>query len=1102
MNSKLQDAVAIFRELGWEHVTPENVLELPTGSKEQRQAALDGLKSGEWGEFTRQSENSYGWQSHIDVDSGALALFAVRIGVNAQRAANILNNANPGLVTEVIASRGVKYAADFIGYACVSRRRGFEHSASAFGSIAVRLVDRLNLDIPQNAEYMKDWSVHAAAAMGLKAEIFYKEVNLPGLELIERRFVEHISVGVAAGAPATGPFGAVFPEGVKRGWLSGERGIELVFSALDASVRPGDRKVWLNVLDELGIADKELCARTQALIPLLSSGDAFVITRLAPVLIAGADDRYLMEVILSALSGATKKARQVVLKAALGRTRPKNAEELSPWLGVLAGDSDKSIASLATRLITQWGMDTESMPEKKPEIQGLWQETPPVWEIPSFDLGEVSPEALTELAAKLVQKSVFTHDVILERFLAVTSVLAYQDPEALRTSLRGLRPGLHPYLDHVIHWIKKEAPRYGFDTEKHGAQAPLEARDYIVALHLGKLPCLLSTPSLADLSISIPDLMARLETYKKLRINALEADLFLALTRLDVKTNTPQASRSLQAIDVPVVLQSGEKMPLTAGQAVLKYLADPIKESFLVVDKYGYWDIKKIGPDALGDFPKRLKNYQYELFAVFPLWGDAALHAVRWDSEVYHEQGLVLRQAARRATPLPPGASINFLAAQRSMTPDAAEDSMLAVTEAWERGLLRPGIADVSLLDWSTRPPSNLAALAAALEGIARDGMLSLVWPVLDALIEASLKAPRLLAGTAEIAELISVFLPEAQYAVKKGLVDDIALHLSGIRSLAQRGGSSRAVETARKIAAVLPPASGKAEEKANNTGSPIMDPPFEEVWPERKKGAAPIEDGVAITVDWLDVSASIRFFVFTLTLPDIKDRVFKVVKGGWFHDLDSEGQCDAYVAAPGVSDFERDRKKRVYLHWDVEQKAMLVCEHRNWREGTDGPLAGRTQAPPLSSSLLTVIIGLLAQDGSALYFAPRFVKQLFERGEIGEEIIRNATQTLLRSPAVSPAKLARALENDIKLLPALWPVLTECVKSAGALLTSGEAPPVWINRILDIALRYAPYLAEAAKHGFIPPEAANWPGLSDIASSKSKSVAVAKAKKLLAALA
>jgi hypothetical protein len=834
----------------------------------------------------------------------------------------------------------------------------------------------------------------------------------------------------------------------------------------------------------------------------------------APVLIAKADDKYLIEVILSALSGATKKTRKVVLKAALGRARPENAQELAPWLGVLTGDSDKSIASLATRLITQWKMDTEAVPEEKPEVQGFWQETPPVWEISSFDLGEVSPEALTELAAKLVQKSVLTHDVILERFLAVTSALAYQDSEAVRTSLRGLRPGLHPYLDHVIHWIKKEEPRYGFDTEKHGAKDPLNARDYIVALHLGKLPCLLSTPSLVDLSISIPDLTARLDAYKKLKINALEADLFLALTRLDVKTNTPKASRSLQAIDVPVMLQSGEKMPLTAGQAVLKYLADPIKESSLVVSKYGYWDGKKIGSNALGEFPKRLENHQYELFAVFPLWGDASLGAVRWDCEVYHEQGLVLRQVARRATPLPPGASINFLAAQRSMTPDAAEDSMLAVTEAWERGLLRPGIADVSLLDWSTRPPANLAALAAALEGIARDGMLSIVWPVLDDLIEASLKAPRLLAGTAEIAELISVFLPEAQYAVKKGLVDDAVLHLPGIRSLAQRGGSSRAVETARKIAAVLPPASGKAEEKMNNTGSPIMDPPFEEVWPKRKKGLAPIEDGVAITVDLLDVSASIRFFVFTLTLPNIRDRVFKVVKGGWYHDLDKEGQCDAYVAAPGASDFERDRGKQVYLHWDVEQKALLVCEHRNWVEGTDGPLNDflraarqgqdfhRIEPPPLPSSLLTVIIGLLAQDGDAKYFAPRMLKELADSGKIGEEMIRKATQTLLQSPAVSPAKLARSLENDLRLLPVLWPMLTESIKAAGALVTSGEVPPVWVNRILDIALRYAPYLVEAAKRGFIPPEAANWPGLSDIASSKSKSVAGAKAKKLLATLA
>ena len=1097
MNQKLKDAVAIFKELGWENVTMENVLILPTGTPEQKQMALAGLRSGDWGEFAEIKKNTYGYRSYTGVDEGKLALFAVRIGADAQRAANILRGINNDeIFVAVIAERGVKYALDFITHACVSRRRIHEHSVSVYGNTAVRLVDKLNLNIPQNVEYMKDWSVYAAAALGLKADIRYQETDLPGAELIERRFAEHIEAGVALNTPATGPFGAVLPAGVKRGWLFREKAVSLVFSALDASVRPGDRKVWINVLDELGISDEELCARTQALIPLMASGDSAVIERIAPVLIAGADEILLSEVLIAAFSATAKKTKQLVLKCATGRPRPKNLEHLEPWLSILAGDKDKAVASLAAKLAEQWGAAAEILPEEKAEIQGLWQETPPVWKVPPFELGKVTPEALTELAAELVKKPEIAHDVTAERFLAMANSVAYKNPEAARTSLRGLRRGGR-LLDFIVYWVKNEKPQWGFDKDgKRGTTEPLVARDLIVTINLGKQPCLLSTPGKIDLSISVSDLVSRLMLYKEAGVNVLEADLFLALTRLDVSTKTKEAAAALEKMDVTVVLQSEKKMSVTAGQAVLTYINKPLKEP-PTKDGDRYSSMIEISTsESLPGFPNRFDSYQSEHYSTYPLWGDVSLHAVAWNDEVYHEKGLILRQVARRAAPLPPGASINFLAAQRSSTPAAAEDSLLAVKEAWERGLLRPGTADVSLLDWSSQPPSNLAAFAAALDGIARDGMLSLVWPILDDLILASLKAPRLLAGTAELAELIETFLPEAQFAVKKGLTDKSTLNLPGIRELAQRGGSSRAVSTAQKIVGLLPPAEAVLEEKPVL----VIEKPFEEIWTARKKKAVLIDDGVRITVDWANPESPKKLFLFTLTLPGISDRVFQIVKDGeWCYDLEIEGQCEAYSVTSGTTVFEHDREKRIWLYWDMDQKAMAVCDHRNRSDKNNGPLNRQSvRTPPLPFSLLTVSIGMLAQGDASIYSLSRFLTLFIENGQIDENIIREATRTLLKYPVVSPAKLVRMLEKDICLLPVLWPMLTECVKAAGALTAAGEKPPVWVNRILDIAIRYAPYLKEAAKRGLIPAKDAEWAGLSEIASSKEKSTAIAKAKKLL----
>lgn len=1093
MNKKLPEAVKIFESLGWDEVNEENVLQLPMGDAVQRKTALEGLKSGEWGEVAQIDANTYGWRSYVDGKESRLALFAIRIGVDAKRAANIVHRDCKQLLLPVIGQRGKQYAVEFIKYICVSGRRGLEHTASAFGSVAVRLVDGLDLEIPQNVEYMKDWAVYAAAAMGFKTELFYKEMDLPELDMIQRRFAEHVKVGVMTNTPATGPFGKLLPEGVKRGWMSREQGLASAFSALDAAVRPGDRKVWLQVLDALEVTDEELCDRTQAFIPLLAMGDSALTARLAPVLISYAEKDLLCEILLASFSASTKKVRQLVLKTALNRPCPHKVEQLIPWLSMLAGDSDKRIAALAKELTRRWNITAEPFTAVKTGIQGLWQKTPPVWTAPLFRLGEISPEALTELAVKLAGRGeVNVHDVTTERFLAMVNAVAKQDARAARMSLQGLKKG-DALIDFVMYWVKKETPVYGFDQEEKRIAEPLRARDYIICRHLGSLPCLLSMPSVIDLSITVPDLAARLLLYEQTGTAALEADLLLALTRLNLNTQTPESVAKLKKLSIPVVLQSGKRMTVTAGQAVLTYLEHPIQEPKLCLES-GIWDRTGIETaDSLPGFPNRFDDYISEIFSVFPLWGDFALRCVRWDCEVYHEKGLILRQVARRSAPLPPGASMNLLAAQRSATPVAAADSQRAVLEAWERGLLRPGVADIMWLDWHAGAPFHLAALAAAFDGIALDGMLSVIWPILDALIGASLKAPRLLAGTAELVALIHTYLPEVQFAVEKGLAENSSLALPQLRGLANREGTSRAVSEAKKVLALLPAC---AEPLQHKMTAEAMDPPFYEIWPRNREIFPPIEDGVTVSVQFVDQTASTKLFLFTLTLPDRSDCVFQVVKGFWYYDLEQEGQCDSFAVSPHANGAASDRENRTWLHWDAAEKRMVASEHRNWIAGTDGPLSD-VMTPKLSLALITVLVGLLAQDGEAKYFVPRLLNSFIEKGEIGAEHVRYATRVLLKSPAVSPAKLVRVLEKDRKLLPVLWPMLTESVKAAGALAATGGAPPVWVNRILDLALRNAPYLAQAAKLGLIPKQDAQWEGISDIACAKTKSAAVTKAKQL-----
>jgi len=135
-----------------------------------------------------------------------------------------------------------------------------------------------------------------------------------------------------------------------------------------------------------------------------------------------------------------------------------------------------------------------------------------------------------------------------------------------------------------------------------------------------------------------------------------------------------------------------------AGEVILDYLNDPFIEPQLDQEDGYYSKVKIIKPQSLSDFPNReMHGYQSRMFTIFPHFGDVALGDVNWGGGyVDHAKGIVMKQMAKRARPLPPGASINFLASLRS---EITEDALTAVTDAWERGFLRPGVADIRYVD-------------------------------------------------------------------------------------------------------------------------------------------------------------------------------------------------------------------------------------------------------------------------------------------------------------------------------------------------------------------------------------------------------------------
>ena len=1160
MASKLERAVEIYRSLGYEETAYENILSLGIGTKEEQGIAREGLKSGEWVQIKQLSENSYGFAPVIDVDLKKLAVFAVRIGVEAKRAANVIGRGDE-IALQAIMDRGENYAIQFISAAESGNRRAWEHSLSVLGMLCLKLLHRMNLPIPESVEYMKDWAAASAVILlGAKKDYLFDDSFTLEKEEILRRFVEHIEKGISLNMPGTGPFPDLLFFGVENHLLSKEAAKEYIFDALYIAKRPGDRKAWVELLDKLGCAEKDFMDRAENLIPLLGLGESPLIERFAPVLVENISEELLYPVLISCTSAKVKKTKKMLLNSALKREKPKSANDFAEWLSLYLQDEDKSIAGLAEKLALFWGLVLEQEESTK-ELQGLWRESPKLWEVPRFSLGDKTAESLTDMVALLSDRKDCVEDLLFEQFLALANQIAYKNPEEAKISLAGIPNSDSGILWTLGRWARgietkpvEESRQRFWQGEKEIVKIEyrelLTMRRELLFRTMGKWPCLLSTPSFEDLSISIEDFLERLSLYRAEKFSYVsEPDLQLALTRLDMETfakeDRSKCTEKLKELDLKVQLPSGEFLQdeegkdILLGELIAAYLQDPYVEPDFFPGETPYWKVELKMPESLKALPYRLSYSHNALFSIFPNWGDYSLTAVHRDFEVYHGQGIILRQLARRRKPLSKGALMNWIAVFGKLSDENAGDALKANREAWERGLLLPGIADISYLDWSGGELSNLANLAASMDFMANEGMLSLVWKAACDILEQSLKMPRILAGTAEIVKFLRDYLDEVILAVEKKLASKEALEMKAIRILAGKSGSSKAVSYAKEILeklvsieieqiqsdknAGLRENSGRKDHAAlnedisliNDKGlrenqgtientsqskiiSSVESPAdFERVWLPLPEGKELIEDHVTFRVKAIELRKNEKVFQFDLNLPEDSDRSYQVVISGWLYGLAHEGQVSGTrVDRRGDQNGKMiEEENEVWLHYDGAQEKIVVSECRNWRGGNNAPLEG--EATPYSKLFLSFVVALLAQDGDSIYGAKSLFKELVQAGTLSLKTVREITRLLLSYEEISPAKLVRIVEKESELLSICWGMLWECIKDAGSKTVETGKPPAWINRILDICIYYAAYLREAAKRGSISKEDALWPGILEMANCSAKSTAVKKAKEL-----
>ena len=1115
MASKLESTVAIYRSLGYEETAYENILSLGIGTKEEQEIARDGLKSGEWLQIKQLSENSYGFAPVVDVDLKKLAVFAVRIGVEAKRASNVIGRGDE-IALQAIMARGENYAAHFISAAESGNRRAWEHSLSVLGMLCLKLLHRMNLPIPESVEYMKDWAAASSVILlGAKKDYLFDDSFTLEKEEILGRFIEHIEKGISLNMPATGPFPDLLFFGVENHLLSKEAAKEYIFDALYIAKRPGDRKAWVELLDKLGCAEKDYIDRAENLIPLLGLGESPILERFAPVLLENLSEDLLYPVLISCTSAKVKKTKKLLIHSVLKREKPKSANDFAEWLSLYLQDEDKSIAGLAERLALSWGLVLEQEENIK-ELQGLWRESPKLWKVPRFSLGEETAESLTDMVAQLSDRKDCVEDLLFEQFLALANQIAYKNPEEAKMSLLGIPNSDSGTLWTLGRWARgieikpvEESRQSFWQGEKEFVK--IEYRELLTMRRenlfrtMGQWPCLLSTPSFEDLSISIEDFLERLSLYQAEKFSYVsEPDLQLALTRLDRETfsqeDISKCTEKLQELELKIQLPSGEFLQdeegkdILLGELLAAYLQDPYVEPVFFPGETPYWKVELKMPESLRAMPYRLSYSHNALFSIFPNWGDYSLTAVHRDFEVYHGQGIIMRQLARRRKPLSKGALMNWIAVFGRLSDENAEEALKANREAWERGLLLPGLADISYLDWSGGELSNLANLAAAMDFMANEGMLSLLWKAACDAVEESLKMPRILAGTAELVKFLRDYLDEVILAVEKKLASKEALEMKPIRILAGKSGSSKAVSYAKEILEILGTIDNTSKSKTIASVEPPAD--FEKVWLPLPEGKELIEDHVTFRVKGLELRKNEKVFQFNLDLPEDSDCSYQVVIAGWLYGLAHEGQVSGTkIDRRGDRNDKIDAEKEVWLHYDKEKGEIVVSEFRNWRGGNKSPLEG--EATPYSKLFLSFVVALLAQDGDSIYGAKSLFKELVQSGTLSLKIVRDITRLLLSYEEISPAKLVRIAEKERELLSICWGMLWECIKDAGAKTAETGKPPIWINRILDICIYYGAYLREAGKRGSISKEDALWPGLLEMVNCGAKSTSVKKAKEL-----
>ena len=532
----------------------------------------------------------------------------------------------------------------------------------------------------------------------------------------------------------------------------------------------------------------------------------FAVKQLLPL---GLSEDHLTTLALDVLARKEKGIKRTVLTALRSVNDP--SQDLVEMLTATTTGPDSTTAGLAQKLLDDWGVATGPA-----ESLGLWRDPLGIPPEPIDDLDRLLDEVeFDELIHRLDSEApgnwVSVEDY--ERGLAALVALGWAEGrdavvETLHDKLNP-DPNTHGVWKQLVQrWLQRVTGRKERGRSPRGAAltrvAIRRCNDVLDAI--GRVPCLLSTPTHKNNRVSWQRFQDRLHRYAEKNVDVLPIDLFVALGRIDRTEATPCTlpGRVTKGRTVQEIVDLWLKTPAEPGRMSFVPPGSPGNEQNdqachrvrmegdePVIAKTlgiaGPWDETRRAPERSGEH-----DIGSTLLPAHPIW---ATTAAQVNLPFGSSSGWEITEAIASVFHVDPAMALIAFVFASGASPQGRDEIAGALLTAWDESRLNPEMLVAAWESpWRQEWRDDIAPVkvAAMLTSIAEAGGLALAWPLLTRIAEELAGTDKLPTGVATVLESVLNFLPEVPEKPD----------LPNITALAARKGSSKTVKVARRIVA------------------------------------------------------------------------------------------------------------------------------------------------------------------------------------------------------------------------------------------------------------------------------------------------------------